>query len=101
VDTHVFPAAEKDLARLSLLQNNPRKSEITNLYDELWKCRTALEQVIEETSKIHDEVKKANGLASKVIPAMQAVRNVADELEGKVADEHWTLPKYREMLFLR
>jgi glutamine synthetase type III len=31
---------------------------------------------------------------------MAGVREVADRIEETVADEFWTLPKYREMLFL-
>jgi glutamine synthetase len=34
-----------------------------------------------------------------IIPAMLAVRKIADELEGIVQDDLWPLPKYREMLF--
>ena len=32
---------------------------------------------------------------------MDAVRSHADTLETLVADAHWPLPKYREMLFIR
>ena len=31
---------------------------------------------------------------------MAAVREVCDRIEESVADEFWTLPKYREMLSL-
>jgi glutamine synthetase len=34
-----------------------------------------------------------------VIPAQEAVRDVADELETLVSDDMWPLPKYRELLF--
>ena len=34
-----------------------------------------------------------------VIPAQDALRDVADELETVVADDLWPLPKYRELLF--
>jgi glutamine synthetase len=36
-----------------------------------------------------------------VIPAMNAVRAAGDKLETMVADEHWPLPTYREMLFIK
>jgi glutamine synthetase len=36
-----------------------------------------------------------------VIPAMEAVRTVADQLERVVADDLWPLPKYSEMLFIK
>ncbi len=35
----------------------------------------------------------------EVIPAQNALREVADELETLVSDELWPLPKYRELLF--
>jgi glutamine synthetase len=36
-----------------------------------------------------------------IIPAMNAVREAADELETMVADDLWPLPTYREMLFIK
>jgi glutamine synthetase len=36
-----------------------------------------------------------------VLPAMGAVREAADALEGLVADDLWPLPTYQEMLFIR
>lgn len=36
-----------------------------------------------------------------VLPAMLAVREAADYLEGYVADDLWPLPTYQEMLFMR
>jgi glutamine synthetase len=32
---------------------------------------------------------------------MEAVRELADALEGIVADDLWPLPKYQEMLFVK
>jgi glutamine synthetase len=34
-------------------------------------------------------------------PAIADVREVVDELEGVVADDHWPLPTYQEMLFIK
>lgn len=34
-------------------------------------------------------------------PAMKAARTAADQLEVLCPDEHWRLPKYREMLFVK
>jgi glutamine synthetase len=42
----------------------------------------------------------ARMLAEQVVPAMAAVREICDRIEETVADEFWTLPKYREMLSL-
>jgi glutamine synthetase len=40
-------------------------------------------------------------MRDNVIPAMDAVREVADRLEKIVADDLWPLPKYSEMLFIK
>jgi glutamine synthetase len=36
----------------------------------------------------------------RVVPAMNDVRAAADALEAIVDDQHWPLPKYRELLFM-
>lgn len=43
----------------------------------------------------------AERCAKQVKPAMEGVRSVVDELEGIVADDHWPLPTYQEMLFIK
>jgi len=40
-------------------------------------------------------------LGSQMRPLMHEVRGTADKLEALVDDEHWPLPKYREMLFVK
>jgi glutamine synthetase len=42
----------------------------------------------------------ARALADKVVPALEAVRDVCDCIEAEVDDALWPLPKYREMLFV-
>jgi glutamine synthetase len=42
---------------------------------------------------------EARAFHDNVVPAMDAVRAAADELETLVADDLWPLPKYRELLF--
>jgi len=43
----------------------------------------------------------AHYMRDTVIPAMTAVREVADSLEKLVADDLWPLPKYSEILFIK
>ncbi|MFN8057617.1 MAG: glutamine synthetase III [Vicinamibacterales bacterium] len=43
----------------------------------------------------------ATEFRDKVIPAMAALRETGDELEVMVASDVWTLPSYREMLFVK
>ena len=47
-----------------------------------------------------DEHARASRYAYEVVPAMRGVREVCDRLEEMVADPHWPIPKYHEMLFL-
>ena len=49
-----------------------------------------------EAGSVHEE---ARAFVDHVIPAQNALRVVADELESLVADDLWPLPKYRELLF--
>ena len=45
--------------------------------------------------------KHAKYMRDTVVPAMAAVREVADRLEGIVPDDLWQLPKYAEILFIK
>jgi glutamine synthetase len=55
---------------------------------------------VKKAEEIGDEVEKADFYCQKVLPAMNALRDVVDTLEDKTADDLWPLPKYREMLFV-
>jgi glutamine synthetase len=59
-----------------------------------------LQAAAERAAGESDLDKRARLLAEHVVPAMATVREVCDRIEESVADEFWTLPKYREMLFL-
>ena len=52
-------------------------------------------------NKIDSEREKAIAYHDTVEPLMDSIRYHIDKLEAKVDDEVWTLPKYREMLFIR
>jgi glutamine synthetase len=45
--------------------------------------------------------KKAELFFEKTKPSMEHIRKHVDALECVVSDEHWDLPKYREMLFIK
>ncbi|MCX5708589.1 MAG: glutamine synthetase III [Candidatus Omnitrophica bacterium] len=45
--------------------------------------------------------KKAELFFEKIKPYMEHIRKHVDALECVVSDEHWDLPKYREMLFIK
>ena len=46
-------------------------------------------------------IELARYVADSVLPAMEAVRKVADRLEKIVAEDLWPLPKYSEILFIK
>jgi glutamine synthetase len=110
-DTHVQPAMEAELSRLAEMVGRVkaaggkvqagRYDRATALYERLVNADTALDKELTTALRIADEKERANALCAKVLPAMQKVREVSDEIEGFVADNLWTLPKYRELLFLR
>ena len=52
-------------------------------------------------NKIESEREKALAYESTVLPYFDTIRYHADELELIVDDDLWSLPKYREMLFIR
>ncbi len=52
-------------------------------------------------NRIESERQKAVAYHDTVAPLMEEIRYQIDKLELLVADELWTLPKYRELLFIR
>ena len=78
------------------------------LISEISKRVKAIEEGVQElidarkvANKIESEREKAVAYHDTVEPIMNKVRYEIDKLEEKVDDEVWTLPKYREMLFIR
>lgn len=49
---------------------------------------------------IHDEPKLAAKIASDGMPLMEETRKISDDLELLVDDQLWSLPKYREILYV-
>ena len=54
-----------------------------------------------KANRMPDEHSKAEAYHDNVLPQMAEIREHADALELIVDDEMWTLPKYRELLFVR
>jgi glutamine synthetase len=79
---------------VSLLQ------EISTLAVTLATRIKALDKVLEHPGG-EGLVKEATYFCNSVLPAMLSVREVADTLEGLVANDLWPLPTYQEMLFVK
>ena len=53
-----------------------------------------------KANHIDDQRDRAITFHDEVVPLMEEIRSHVDDLEMVVDDELWTLPKYREMLFI-
>ena len=73
---------------------------IIRLTDEFKSRLDKLQELLEHESNGHAE-KHAKYFRDKVIPAMTALRESGDNLEGIVPHDVWPLPTYREMLFVK
>jgi glutamine synthetase len=74
--------------------------EVTKLTDEA-KVRVDKLQTLLEHEGAGEPEKHAKYFRDKVIPAMNALREVGDSLENIVPQDLWPLPTYREMLFVK
>ncbi|RHJ95002.1 glutamine synthetase III [Parabacteroides bouchesdurhonensis] len=52
-------------------------------------------------NKIESEREKAIAYHDTIVPMLESIRYHIDKLELVVDDQMWTLPKYRELLFIR
>jgi glutamine synthetase len=112
VDSYVAPAvnlyladiakAAGNLAKLTGVEKSPSESsvkKVAELFKELLEKRSAMESAFQSSYGVNGDEARAKALADRVLPAMGAVRDVCDRLEGVLGNGYWPLPKYREMLF--
>ncbi|MBQ9356158.1 MAG: glutamine synthetase type III, partial [Prevotella sp.] len=78
------------------------------LIEEIAERTETIERLVEEltdarrvANRIADIHQRAIAYHDTVCPHMEAIRHEADKLEMIVEDGLWTLPKYRELLFIR
>ena len=65
---------------------------------------TGVEELVnarKQANKIESQREKAIAYHDTIAPKMEEIRYQIDKLELVVSDELWTLPKYRELLFIR
>ena len=80
-------------AGLKLLEKlNSLVNELSNKSDTLLKKH-------EETKKIGELMKKAHAYAKVVIPTMEDVREVADQIEVLLGEEYKPFPSYEDLLY--
>ena len=118
VVNHVLPAAKR--YQTMLLQNVLtvkqvfREEEVDSLNEQDYSIIRQIEShsgaILAGVEKMTDARRVANHLPDErskaiayhdtVVPLMEEIREHADALEMIVDDEMWTLPKYRELLFI-
>ncbi len=108
--TLIFPAAIRyqselaktcaDLKAVGYTFDTNTLDKITSLVRDLQDNLAALQAAI-DGDKGKDPLKEANYFLDKILPVMNDVRAVADDLESMVADDLWPLPTYQEMLFIK
>ena len=100
--TQIMPAAVRHLNELRLAGLEELCGEVEPLIKELHFALLKLEDANNTLNQDDSTPAKwAAYVHDVVVPAMDDVREVADRLEGLVADDLWPLPKYSEMLFIK
>jgi glutamine synthetase len=76
-------------------------TKVCGLIDTISSAVEILEAAAAKAGDQGDSEKQAELFRDEVIPAMDAVRAPADELETIVDADLWPLPTYAEMLFIK
>jgi len=102
--TMILPATAVYLGQLAGATSASRgisavSAHVAGLADGLVDAIHALEHAQHAAHEAGSVEAEAGVYVNDVIPAQNALRVVADELETLVSDEFWPLPKYRELLF--
>ncbi len=114
VNTAVIPAVERQLGvtgaawrvmseAAGSLKGSAYGKRVTALAAGLESLQECVSRIQTLLAGLHhgDELAACRTLGGKMRPLMHEVRAAADQLESLVDDEHWPLPKYREMLFVK
>jgi glutamine synthetase len=106
--TIVLPAAMRYQTELALNVSTLRAAgveadtgSLTEITAPLTALRAALAGLKSALAhEVHGAFWEATHAKDGLLPALNAVRTAADELESIVADDLWPLPTYQEMLYI-
>ena len=112
VATHYQAMLSKDVQNLMVIYGAEKGKQLSdrimNIIEQISERTAIIEKDVEDmvnarkvANKIADEREKAVAYHDTVETWFQPIRYQIDKLELVVADELWTLPKYRELLFVR
>lgn len=107
--TIIYPASVRYLSELSnsiaglkeigISLDDATPKKVASLTESMMETVSKLDASLAHESKdITDHMQYS---AKTIRPLMDKVREYADDLEGEVADDLWSLPKYQEMLFIK
>lgn len=110
--TMILPAATRYLGEL--LTTAERADELGMKLDGVLRTAASVNELVDQLTDTIDTlaeqnqelggdevISKAEHMRDDIIPAMTAVRDVADRLERIVPDDVWPVPTYRDMLFVK
>jgi glutamine synthetase len=110
--TMILPAALRYQAEVATAVNATKAAGVDNSSQleflksltasitELQMCTAALDKALGHHGD-GEPFAHAKHMRDHVVPSMNKVRAAGDKLETMVADDHWPLPTYREMLFIK
>ena len=112
VSTHYQSQLIKNVQGMKDVFSEERANRLSTrnmkLIEEIAERTERIEQMVEEltearkvANRIHDIHQRAIAYHDTVCPHMEHIRYEIDKLEMIVEDGLWTLPKYRELLFIR
>lgn len=97
-------------AAITGISLQPQEALLKEICEKVCHLQTAIDKLDSQIKEGHqddhaehgesDNLNRARFYEQQVIPAMNVVRHLADELEQIVDDALWPLPKFREMLYI-
>jgi glutamine synthetase len=105
VSSYVKDLSDVVISKKYISENVPcemEKSLITSLSatcDCLYSKTSALESLLLEVNNIEKTDVAARFFCDKILPAMNEIRAMADELETSTAAKYWPMPTYGSLLF--
>ena len=102
--TMLLPAAVRWLGELGRVETGGAgrlQGELSALLDPFVDAIYALEAANAGFPEGGDPLEDAKYAQATIVPAMDAVREVADKLERVLPDDLWPLPRYSEILFIK
>ena len=84
-----------------MVQEQVMLEDLNQRRERLLKYLHEMKEQKEKVEKFRNNQEIATAYAERIMPIFAKIREEADALEGLLPDQHWPLPKYREMLFIK